>query len=499
MKIPLERGVSIVATRVPYDELVLKALQEVNAGATIEYNRGAVMLLPPGATKGTGLTYALRELGFSPRNVVVCGDAENDRSMFEVAELSVAVPNALPKIKAMADTVLPTPENSNGTGFEALVNELLTRRGPTHRQRPERRLTLGYSKDEAPVYLDPLMLVDSRLGIFGASGTGKSWLAGLITEELFKLGYQVCIIDPEGDYRVLASSTQSLLLGGPNMPQPSVPDVINFSEWHGVSLILDLSAYAHEDRRTFVQNMLRALRGLRVRRGRPHWLLIDEIQFFCPDSDCETTRLLLEAMCEGMGCGIVSYRPSQVAQSLLEKLDHWLITRLNLPEEISLLQNFLARYEDGSAMLTQLPELPVGHTYLCSNSFRPLTSRLESPVRFRTGPRAIPHIRHLHKYLRAPLPDYKRFYFHDQNQQYLGFSAASLWEFREILHDLPMASLQYHLQRGDFERWLGDVLHDEDLAHRIHKVRGRDLQGGELRQAILEAVINRYEELENLA
>ena len=72
LKIPLERGMSIVATRVPHDQAVLRILQENSVGVTIEYNRGAVMLLPPGATKGAGLAYALRELGYSPRNLIAC-------------------------------------------------------------------------------------------------------------------------------------------------------------------------------------------------------------------------------------------------------------------------------------------------------------------------------------------------------------------------------------------------------------------------------------------
>ena len=52
------------------------------------------MVLPLGATKGTGLAYALHELGYSPHNVAACGDAENDRSLFEVAEYAAAVANA---------------------------------------------------------------------------------------------------------------------------------------------------------------------------------------------------------------------------------------------------------------------------------------------------------------------------------------------------------------------------------------------------------------------
>jgi hypothetical protein len=80
MNVPLERGMVIAATVVPHDEAILKALRDSKSSANVEYNRDSVMLLPPGATKGTGLRYALTELGYSLHNVVACGDAENDRS-----------------------------------------------------------------------------------------------------------------------------------------------------------------------------------------------------------------------------------------------------------------------------------------------------------------------------------------------------------------------------------------------------------------------------------
>jgi hydroxymethylpyrimidine pyrophosphatase-like HAD family hydrolase/ActR/RegA family two-component response regulator len=498
LNIPLERGMSIVATRIPYDETVMKVLQELNVGATIEYNCGAVMLLPPGATKGTGLSYALQELAFSPHNLVVCGDAENDQSQLELAELAVVVPNALPKIKALADVVLPADLDDPGTGINQFFRQLLTRRGPEHRQRPERRLVLGYTSDGAPIYLDPMNMVDSRIGIFGESNSGKSWLSGLLVEELFRLGYQVCVIDPEGDYAALASITHCLHVGVAQSPLPSIADLINLIEWHAISVVVDLSTRIPSERQEYTLEFLRALRGIRTRRGRPHWILIDEAQYFCPSSGGELTDLLLDSLNEGLSVGLVSYCPSQLSSRLIEKLDDCLLTRLRNLDEINALQPYLAKFQDTQDMITQLPTLPVGQAYLCSNAYRPLTENSHSPIRFQAGPRTIPHIRHLQKYLRAPLPEYKRFYFCAPNGTSLGISAASLQEFREMLSAVQLGSLQYHQARGDFERWIRVVLGDSDLAHQVHKLDGRQWEGELLRQDMLELVIHRYAELENL-
>ncbi len=498
LQIPLERGMSIVATRRPHDEAILKVMQDINVGITIEYNCGAVMLLPPGATKGTGISYALQDLGYSHHNLMACGDAENDASMLELAELSVTVPNGIPKIKALADIVLLQDPADTGTGINALLKQILTRRGPEHRPRPERRLVLGYTSDGAPVYLDPINLVDNRIGIFGDSNSGKSWLAGLLTEELFRLGYQVCIIDPEGDYSAVASMTHSLHLGAADTPLPSITDLMNLIEWHAVSMVLDLSKRTPEERIGYVLELVRALRGLRARRGRPHWILIDEAQSFFPSEGGELTNLLLESIQDGLGVGLVSYRPGQLSPLILEKLDDYLLTRLSASEEIQAMEPYLAKFKEGPELLSQLPILPVGQAYLCSNTFRPLTANQPSPIRFQAGPRAIPHVRHLQKYLRAPLPGYKRFYFSTPDGRSLGGSAANLWELREMLNTVQIDSLRYHQNRGDFERWMSEALGDSELARQMRKLDGHNLEGELLRQALLELVIHRYDELENL-
>jgi alpha-amylase len=107
-------------------------------------------------------------------------------------------------------------------------------------------------------------------------------------------------------------------------------------------------------------------------------------------------------------------------------------------------------------------------------------------------------VRHLHKYLFAPLPAPKRFYFHDCHGKYLGIVASSLWEFGKTLQTAPTDSLKYHLKRGDFERWLSEVLYEKELAKELSKLSHRNLPAEALRQALAQLVEERYEELEAL-
>lgn len=493
MDLPLQWGLAIAATVTPHDAALLRTLRATRASANVVYNREAVMFLPPGATKGSGLLYALEELGYSAHNVLACGDAENDRSLFEVAELGVAVANATPDLRSVADAVLPAPA---GAGVRQLLRDLLDGQPPAHRPRPERALVLGQRASGSPVRLDPYRVAETNMGILGSSGSGKSWLAGLVAEELLKQKYQVCIIDPEGDYRALAASPRAMLLGGPETPLPSVASVLDVAEWNNVSLVLDLSMYDFQQRSAYLGDFLRALRGLRGRRGRPHYFLIDEIQSFCPPEGGELTDLLLDAMRWG-GFGLVSYRPSLVARALLERLDHLLLTRLGLPAEIETVAPWLQRLRGSDEALEALPTLPRGAAFLCTGLRPKGAGGRPATVRFQVGGRAVPHIRHLHKYLRTPLPEPKRFYFRTREGKPLG-TAASLWEFRERIAGLPSGPLHYHLARGDFAAWIQGALHDEELARRVGKLAGRQLSGDALRQALLETVVERYEELEML-
>ncbi len=491
--VPLQEGVAIVATHVPHDETILQVLHELGGGATVEYNRGSVMVEPPGATKGTGLMFALRELGYSPHNVVSIGDAENDRSLFEMSEVAVAVANANPDIRALADIVLPEP---NGRGVRGFLHNLLNAELPARRLRPERGLFLGTDSDGLPVHLDPFRIVEQNLAIVGSSSSGKSWLAGLIAEELLKQEYQLCIIDPEGDYRGLRAFPHTLLLGGDYAPLPSVIDLLNFSDHSRISMVLDFSQYSPADRLEYCIALLHGLRTLRARRGRPQWILIDEIQNFCPDDDSRLTPLLTEILQEQGGVGIVTYRPSLVAPSLLAAIDHWLFKRVYQTGEIEAVLHHLPPQYQTEAVTAQLQQLQTRQLFLC-DEISP-KNRDSAVITLRSEARRTSHRRHLYKYLHAPLPVAKQFYFTNEKGRSLGFAAGNLWEFCEGIRKLPLEIVALHLSNGDFERWVRDVLHDSELADQLRKLTRRQFEGNALQESLIEITIHRYEELEGL-
>jgi hydroxymethylpyrimidine pyrophosphatase-like HAD family hydrolase len=120
--VPLSVGRVIVATRVPYDTDVAAAIGELGLDLQIIFNKGAVMVLPPGIGKASGLGTALAELALAPRQVVGVGDAENDLGFLAQCGCAVAVANALPALKEAANWVTP---GARGAGVVDVIERIL--------------------------------------------------------------------------------------------------------------------------------------------------------------------------------------------------------------------------------------------------------------------------------------------------------------------------------------------------------------------------------------
>src|SRR5579884_943688 len=91
---PLSVGRVIVSTWEPHETTVLEAIRSLGVEMQVIFNKGAVMVLPSGVNKASGLSAALNEIGLSPHNVVGVGDAENDHAFLSLCECSIAVANA---------------------------------------------------------------------------------------------------------------------------------------------------------------------------------------------------------------------------------------------------------------------------------------------------------------------------------------------------------------------------------------------------------------------
>ena len=123
--VPLSVGTSIVATVEPFEHRVLAAIRDLGLEWHVVFNKGAVMALPSGITKASGLRPALADLSIAPEETIAVGDAENDHAFLAMCGLKVAVSNALPALKEKADIVTV---GARGDGVVELIDRLLSGR-----------------------------------------------------------------------------------------------------------------------------------------------------------------------------------------------------------------------------------------------------------------------------------------------------------------------------------------------------------------------------------
>src|SRR3989454_2354253 len=115
-------GRVIIATWRPHETTAVEVIRDFGLELQVIFNKGAVMILPSGVNKATGLHAALRELGLSLHNVVGVGDAENDHAFLASCECSVAVENALDTLKQRVDWVT---KQGHGAGTIELIQALV--------------------------------------------------------------------------------------------------------------------------------------------------------------------------------------------------------------------------------------------------------------------------------------------------------------------------------------------------------------------------------------
>ena len=369
-----------------------------------------------------------------------------------MAEIGAAVAWGSQSLQAAADIVI------SGAGPAAL-GDFIRRLAATVRlptpDRPRRRLPLGRTEDGRDFSLG---VRGRNMLITGDTNSGKSWLAGLLCERQILLGYSLCIIDPEGDYRTLDALPGVTVLGGDD-PPPTPRELLHALRYPDRSLVIDLSSMSHETKQDYIRSVLPALNVMRRRTGVPHRIVIDEAHYFLHDA-LEHELLDLDVN----GYTVVTYWPSQLPAALIAATEVILVTRESNAAEIEALrlECTTCRHLDPSGW----DVLP--HLRLDQAAALPGTQEAKGKLQiFTIGERLTPHVRHRQKYVDVPVPDSRAFVFTSRRKA--GTRARTLREFVATLERIALTEADPYLRRGDFARWIGDVFGDHALAQELQR------------------------------
>jgi hypothetical protein len=460
---PLSVGRGIIATWHPNEATVLECIRDLGLEWQIIFNKGAVMVLPPGVNKATGLAAALDALALSALNVIAIGDAENDHAFLTASGCSVAVANALDAVKQTADLVTVA---DHGAGVAEVIEGLLAdERAFATRAAERRKIALG--KDDRAV----LRPTDDGVLIAGSSGIGKSTLATAIMEKLTAQGFQICVLDPEGDYDDLRDA---IVLGdGQRAPREAeILDVLRKPA--GGVLVVNMLGLPVEQRPGFFTSLLAPIRQLRNETARPHWLIIDEAHHMVPaDSQTADASLPLPAAV------YVTVHPDAMRPQALAGVQVVLGVG---PKANEVVESFCR------AVDAPMPHLPAAG----ENDQVLFWDRAGSePPRWIAADRPKQeHQRHTRKYAEGELGEDKSFYFRGPDGA-LNLRAHNLMIFLQMADGVDDATWLHHLHRGDYSRWFRDAIKDDDLADEAESVQdGADAAA--TRTQIREIVERRY-------
>jgi hydroxymethylpyrimidine pyrophosphatase-like HAD family hydrolase len=410
----VRRGLVISALSRSHSQLVATAIGARQLDCQIVTNRSELMVVPAGVSKASGLEYALEVVGLSPHTTLAIGDSENDLSMLLSCEIGAAVGGCVDVLHEHAD-VVATADNGDGV-VEILQGPMMDGSRRVHVPRWRVRLGTDPSGNEFSLPASQVNILVS-----GPAGSGKSYVAGLVAEELIQLGYDIFVFDPEGDYETLGDLPNVATFGEHAVPEPD--DVVALLR-RGRSVVIDLSAQSEPDGEAYITRMAPPLAELRQESGRPDWVLIDEAHLPC-GQHCPSRHFYTPSL---TGHLVVTYMPERLDERLVETID----------------VSVTPAGDQSTVLVSRKGDTP--------------------GVAVKVASRRLGHLRHRHKYAVWGVPSERGFWFREGPGPANGTVAHNLEELRRALPACSDDALRHHARGHEFSRWVDQVLADHELA-----------------------------------
>lgn len=466
---PLSVGRVIVASWEPNEGTVLATIRELGLELQIIFNKGAVMVLPAGVNKESGLLAALETLEISPRNVVAVGDAENDFAFLNLCGMPVAVANALPRLKDAAALVTL---GERGEGVAELVDRWLADDlADVDESNPRQHVPLAAAAEPSGSGLE-LVPVRQSLLLTGTSGGGKTTLTTGLLERLAENDFQFVVLDPEGDYEELDNA---ISVGSPELA-PSSEDVLQVLRKTSASVVVNLLGVVPEDRPGYLTGLLPELLALRERTGRPHFVVVDEAHHMLPATWDPGATALPSGL---KGFMFITVRPEALSPRTLDCVDRVIAVGDDAVAS-------LAVFARAHGIAEPIGPMPIVRGQMLSLSVRDPVMRSWTVIPGTTERR-----RHARKYAEGKLGDDKAFYFRGAEGK-LKLRATNLIMFLEMADGVDEATWEWHRARGDFSSWVEICIKDAALAEEVRRVESAGTPPQEAIKAVREAVERRY-------
>jgi hypothetical protein len=227
----------------------------------------------------------------------------------------------------------------------------------------------------------PLDAVTQKLAWLGRTGSGKTYGAKRMVEQMLRAGAQVVIVDPVGVWAGLRLGPKSFdvpVLGGlfGDIPLESTAGalVADLVVNHATSMVIDVSQMLDAERTRFAQAF--AARFYQRKKSEPGavHLVLEECQEFVPQNQQhgeermlhEFQRLAKLGRNFGIGLSLISQRPQEVNKKALNQAECVFAFQMTGPQERKALEYWLSDKGFDGKLSEILPRLEVGAPHVWS-------------------------------------------------------------------------------------------------------------------------------------
>ena len=241
----------------------------------------------------------------------------------------------------------------------------------------------------SPTLSLPIDAVTQKFGILGRTGSGKSYAATKLAEEMLEAKAQIVVLDPVGVWwglRVGTIKTDSgppagfeiPILGGLHGDIPLEPGggalIADLIVDKMISAVVDLSGFLLSEQRRFATDFaMQFFHRKKAQRSAVH-LFVEEAQEFVPQNvrgDVAKMvgafeRLLKLGRNFGIGATLISQRPQSVNKDVLNQTECLLAFQMTGPQERKTVQGWIAEKGIDEDIAGDLPHLKIGQCHIWS-------------------------------------------------------------------------------------------------------------------------------------
>jgi hypothetical protein len=241
----------------------------------------------------------------------------------------------------------------------------------------------------------PIDAVTQTLAAIGRKGSGKTYLATMICEQMLDAGAQVAAVDPVGNWFGLrvgadgkSKGKEIFVIGGEHGDVPLTPEVgakiARLVVEKRISVVLDVSSFRQGERKRFAADFAEELFHLKKSQRTPLHVFLEEAQLFAPQRPGPDDARMLGAFEHivrlgrnyGIGCTLVTQRPQSVNKEVLSQVECLCVLQVNGVHERKALEEWVQEAGADRKLVGELPSLGRGEGYVWSPSWLKIFERV---------------------------------------------------------------------------------------------------------------------------